>query len=339
LDSFHPQASEFGLFLDWGRMIQQYNADCTISSALLNALYMWGAHFSLHAQYAQNFKQRALRSASTEVTDELFMYTLQAEVLLSYFFLRTADFLEARTHTATAVALVVGAGLHEIRSLHQPDTPLIGIAATATAPGGLRLRPPADPLEEGERINAFWAVFMLDKYVSIALDPPHRICGVFEGLGMRIDTPWPLELDDYVKGLLPLEARGDSTVELYLAGVPSFPSRPSMIAMNARACILLHRAIHMQGANDADVQQNLAILHGLIIALRSELPNSILLQGCKSLRTVLLTRSLLNAATISVHVVDYSEPAAREICLTAAQDMFNLLGEQPKALKCLNPFM
>ncbi|KAJ6448012.1 hypothetical protein C8R47DRAFT_1231197 [Mycena vitilis] len=114
-----------------------------------------------------------------------------------------------------------------------------------------------------------------------------------------------------------------------------------MIAMNARACILLHRAIHMQGAslNDADVQQNLAILHGLIIALRSELPNSILLQGCKSLRTVLLTRSLLNAATISVHVVDYSEPAAREICLTAAQDMFNLLGEQPKALKCLNPFM
>jgi hypothetical protein len=41
-------------------------------------------------------------------------------------------------------------------------------------------------------------VFVLQKNLSVALEPAMGVCGVFEtNNGVQIDIPWPLEMDDY----------------------------------------------------------------------------------------------------------------------------------------------
>lgn len=165
------------------------------SSALLYAVYLWGAHLSSDNR-EERFKYKALQYAATDLMPshpQSFLHTIQAEVLLSYYFFRTGHFLEARAHTATAFALALGGGLHQIRSLHFPDVPVLQIEDEH----GIQLRAPADAIEEGERINGFWAVFVLQKNLSVALEPAAHVCSVFEAGGMQIDTPWPLEMDEY----------------------------------------------------------------------------------------------------------------------------------------------
>jgi hypothetical protein len=157
---------------------------------------MWGAHLSADRERELHFKQKALQSVAAELTPHSFLHTIQAEVLLSYYFFRTGHFLEARAHTATAVALALGGGLHQIRSLN-PDVPVMEITEDNDQAEEIHLRASADAVEEGERINGFWAVFMLQKNLSVALESPARVCGVFEAGGMQIDTPWPLEMSDY----------------------------------------------------------------------------------------------------------------------------------------------
>ncbi|KAJ6593094.1 hypothetical protein B0H19DRAFT_1245906 [Mycena capillaripes] len=355
LQTFRPHASEFGFFLDWNRFIQTTghsifpDAPMRTSSALLYAIYMWGAHLSSDSQRELHYKHRALQSASAELTPRSFLHTIQAEVLLSHYFFRTGHFLEARAHTATAVALALGGGLHQIRSLNQPDAPVIEI--TEENDQGIHLRAPADALEEGERINGFWAVFMLQKNLSVALEPAARVCGVFEAGGLQIDTPWPLEIEDYKQGLLTSDIHGDSTVRHFLqaAEAPSYQQgrSVSITAMNVKASILLHRAVYMHGQWRPNVPEREAhswwtafgVVDQLINTLRSELPDIAQLQGRSSARTVLLTHSLLNAATIKLHSIFYTDPTSRQNCLAAAREMFRFGGTNPQGLGYLNPIM
>lgn len=139
---------------------------------------------------------RALQHTATDLLGahpDAVLHTLQAEILLSYYLFRTGRFLEAKCHTGTAVSLALAAGLHKIRSsnLYPPST--IGLSSDTP----ISLHPPQDSIEEGERINGFWSVFMLHKFITIALEPPTSVCGTLEAPGMQIDTPWPLDVLDY----------------------------------------------------------------------------------------------------------------------------------------------
>lgn len=60
----------------------------------------------------------------------------------------------------------------------------------------LTLQEPRDQIEEGERINAFWAVFVMDRCLAVMLGPPLVISDI-DAPGMHIDTPWPLEMETY----------------------------------------------------------------------------------------------------------------------------------------------
>lgn len=56
-----------------------------------------------------------------------------------------------------------------------------------------RALPPAlDTIDEGERINAFWTVLIVNNYWVIAHGSPSAI-----SYDMPIDTPWPLEMTEY----------------------------------------------------------------------------------------------------------------------------------------------
>jgi hypothetical protein len=155
---------------------------------------MWATHLASDPR-EESFKNRALYYAATDLDfsdPQLFMYTIQAQVLLSYYFFWTGRFMAARTHAATAVALATGGGLHQIRSLHRSYLAVIGVEENE---GGIFLPVPSDAVEEGERINGFWAVFMLQQNLSVALNPASLVYGVFEAL--HIDTLWPLEMKQY----------------------------------------------------------------------------------------------------------------------------------------------
>jgi hypothetical protein len=82
-------------------------------------------------------------------------------------------------HTASAVSLALSSGLHMIRSANIPSSVL---------------PPSQDAIEEGERIHACWAVIILDRSWAAVLGEQAHL-----EYQQQIDTPWPLEVDDYGK--------------------------------------------------------------------------------------------------------------------------------------------
>ncbi|KAJ7658695.1 hypothetical protein DFH06DRAFT_990190, partial [Mycena polygramma] len=348
LRTFRPHSSEFGFFLDWDSFLeslQPISPGASHPSALLNAIYMWGAHLSSDAERELEFKNSALHCAVTQLAAESFLHTVQTEVLLSYFFFRTGVFLEARTHASAAAALIVAGGLYHTRSVKKLGGHVIEVAAADAAP--LRLRAPTDVLEEGERINGFWAVFVLQKILSVALDPPERVCGAFEGR-MTIDTPWPLELSEYREGLLTPDVRRYSSVATYLAGVPTCQGSSSRIEMNVKACILLQQAVTAHGEWRPGMREGEAqswrtaftAIDERIHVLRSELGKVVPVQGGRGAEhNILLTSSLLDAATIHLHSVFYWERVSAQRCLTAALHMLRLAQASPQWLGYHNPMM
>jgi hypothetical protein len=198
---------EFGFFLNINRFRESallhvpFGHPSRPSPALLSAVYLWGVHLShseplLAQEYT--FMTRALQHAATDLLGahpNNILHTLQAEILLSYYLFRIGRFLEAKTHAAAAVSLALGCGLQRIRSanLYPPST--IGLSAETP----ISLHPASDNVDEGERINGFWAVFMLHKFISVALELPSSVCGTLEAPGMQIDTPWPLDNLSYAE--------------------------------------------------------------------------------------------------------------------------------------------
>lgn len=205
LDKFLPHAAEFGFFLH----IPTFRANALLSlpfghhqrpsPALLSAVYLWGVHLGQSEALLLEENAFLIRAVQHTATDLLsthpsrVLHTLQAQVLLAYYFFRTGRFLEAKCQTGAAISLALGAGFHKLRSTNIWPPTILGL--THDTP--LYLDAPQSNLEEGERINAFWAVFVLHKIITVALEPPANVCGALEAPGILIDTPWPLETKAY----------------------------------------------------------------------------------------------------------------------------------------------
>ena len=118
------------------------------------------------------------------------MHSIQAEILLATYFFSNGRFFEGKYHVANAVSTAISAGLHKIRS-NSPSTP-------PTLPAH------RDMIEEGERIICAWNVFNLDKCWAVALDDAPNFEYSTHALAAKIDTPWPLDMDEFeqVKSLL-----------------------------------------------------------------------------------------------------------------------------------------
>ncbi|KAG6856126.1 hypothetical protein H0H87_007281, partial [Tephrocybe sp. NHM501043] len=205
LDKFLPHAPEFGFFLNSHRFREaallplSFGHPSRPSPAVLSAVYLWGVHLSQSEallQQEQIFTNRALQHAVTDAFSghpDTILHTLQAEVLLAYYLLRIGRFIEAKCHTSTAVSLALGAGLHKLRSANLNAPMTLGLSSDTP----ISLAHPRDAIEEGERINGFWAVLVLHKYITIALEPHMSVCGTLEASGIQVDTPWPLDISNY----------------------------------------------------------------------------------------------------------------------------------------------
>lgn len=127
----------------------------------------------------------ALQSLSVNMDPSRIIYVLQAEVLLAHYLFHKNRRLEGGYHAAAAVSIAVACELHKIRS-----------ATWRSGGGAVRLYPPTDAVEEGERVRAFWAVFTLDRCWAVWLQSTSVFLNTPTAATL-VDTPWPLEMEAY----------------------------------------------------------------------------------------------------------------------------------------------
>ncbi|TRM56864.1 hypothetical protein BD626DRAFT_540943 [Schizophyllum amplum] len=350
LENFLPHAAEFGFFLSTSRFHNTALIPAPTGHvsrplpALLFAVYLFGVHLSptasVRAQSPALLAQtlQTLSLALTSHHPQRVLHTIQTHVLLAYFFYRSGLHIEAKYHAAAACSLVISSGLHKIRSPNYTavagDTPVRGSPI-------LLHKPPADAVEEGERISALWASFTLSRLLAVALDPPDAICGVFDVPGVQIDTPWPLTMDGYEDGGLPDALQSTATVRNFVNNNDWYSGDgTSPPALFAKAVILLHRAAYVAGLfsdpmSPRDYQtfsHFFTTTHALITGFREHLP---------PLRpALLLTYSLAHAALIKLHMPFFrSDPVSRQQCVLGAQGMFELGTADISRFVCLNPII
>ncbi|KAF6761603.1 hypothetical protein DFP72DRAFT_987787 [Ephemerocybe angulata] len=327
VDKFLPHAAEFGFFLHK----PTFRANALLSPSF-RVVYLWGVHLGQSEALLREEPGFLIRAVQHTATDLLgthpnrVLHTLQAQVLLAYYFFRTGRFLEAKGQTGAAISLSLGSGFHKLRSTNVWPPTILGLFQDTP----LYLDHPQTALDEGERINAFWAVFVLHKIITVALEPPANVCGALEAPGIQIDVPWPLETSAYAEGTLMPES--SSTVRSFLGGADTLPlDADSISLMVTKASILFHRSAHLTGHWSPNMGQRefqafaagFQTVNRLIETFRSQLPPiSTYRASDPAIRTLILTHALTDAATIKLHgIFAYADSASKQHCLTAARSV------------------
>jgi hypothetical protein len=159
--------------------------------ALLDAVYLLGSLHDLDLSLvsSQPLMDRALaRIEDFGVGSPL--HLLQAHILLGAYNLKLGALLSGRIHLSRAASLARSLGLHAIRSSRTSQ--VIGVLDVIQ----MNILPePLDQVDEGERINAFWTIFALERLWGFALGSPAQ---PRDGNGdMNVDCPWPLTMEQY----------------------------------------------------------------------------------------------------------------------------------------------
>ncbi|KAJ7466135.1 hypothetical protein B0H11DRAFT_2048552 [Mycena galericulata] len=208
----------------------------TLPSVLLNVMYLWGVHLSNEERitaYEPAFLANALRSAADSLMGthpRTVLHSLQASILLAYYFIRNARLLEGKYHTSVAVSIAISAGLHRLQAAADCNSPL---------PSASRI-PPAQDATEGELIAAFWSVLNLNTFWVGSDGAGSNIT-----LGLQISTPWPLDGRDAVKHAPQDRGSADptGTIDKFLAGVDDVAICSA--ALRAKAGILFENATRL----------------------------------------------------------------------------------------------
>ena len=181
---------------------------------------------------------------------------LQAEVLLANYFFSLGRFLEGKYHTSAATSLAITCRLNSL-GVPQNINPL-GMNLIHGQYMGFTAADNGGAVNQGERVNAFWTVYILDKCWSVALGSPPSIAEN-SSHGVRISTPWPLSMAQYEQVRMAPHDRYDPLSDIYHGQsveytgqliVPEFLNSTTIgslqyfspIALRAQACILFAHA-------------------------------------------------------------------------------------------------
>ncbi|KAJ6536426.1 hypothetical protein DFH09DRAFT_96580 [Mycena vulgaris] len=273
------------------------------SLALLNAVYVWGCVLSVSppASTEDAFLQRALQSLPGDINrlslhPKLVVETIQAEVLLSLYYLHAALPVQGRYHATAAASFALSAGLQQVRTLPGAASPRFPLLEPL-------LPPVTDAGEEAERGGAFWAVVTLNNYWVAADGRPSAI-----PYGMAIDTPWPFS------------SQGGGTVRAFLSGDEQEGRSP--VALLVKASILLERIIAFSARNSTEPPdaEALQFLDARLHAFRSSLPP---FSGSQPL---FMAHVVADLAIVRLHapLARRSDPA-RHKCMAAANRIVDAL--------------
>ncbi|EED78405.1 predicted protein [Postia placenta Mad-698-R] len=204
------------------------------SAALLNAIYLVGAHCSndpqMHGLQAEllTLTLEHLAVGLNNPTPTAIMHALQTEVLLASYFFSNNCALEGTYRANAAADMALACRLHVIGSLCGPTSDVLPISIP------YRLAVPANVVEMGECINAFWTVYALDKAWSFALGYASAFTDD-ERKGTEIDVPWPLTVHDNMPASL-------RTVKVFVYGASPAHAQESWLALHAKAISLMEHA-------------------------------------------------------------------------------------------------
>ncbi|KAK0210098.1 Zn(2)-Cys(6) binuclear cluster domain-containing protein [Desarmillaria ectypa] len=341
IDKFLDCASEYGFFMNVSRFRSAALDPSAYYSrplpALMTTVYLLGiflSHTPSLTIHEKTFLERALADVSNALSSnyhpQKIVQTIQAEVILAYYFLASGRFLEGKYHVTTAVSLVLSTGLNKVRSDRNTSTSQMSV-----------LPAPQDAIEEGERVDACWTVLILDKGWAVALaSVPNSVCPS-DIVGIQLDTPRPLEIQDYEHGGFPSGLACSYTIQKYLRGAPaSGGNEMSTKALHVKASLLWERATDlirnwksdMAEQESIDFYASFAALEGLLENLRSALPlpNAVTNPTSAKRRTLFVAHNLTYAAIMQLYgLFARVDTQSHDRVLMAAQAVFRMTGTVP----------
>ncbi|KAJ7282916.1 hypothetical protein C8J57DRAFT_54852 [Mycena rebaudengoi] len=312
INFFSRHASQFGFFLNGPRLMNSVfssNPSRPPSSTLLNVMFLFGIRLSGSPALQTResvFLGRTLESA-TPMQPHQILQNIQAEVLIAHYFLSQGRFLEAMHRINTAVSLSIGCGLHRLNGSNT---------------SAYNLPSPRDSVEQGERVNAFWSILTVHKCWSIILQWPSSVSDI---LDEKIDLPWPLDMELYESGIIPINPHQIPTMKAFIENpmTANIEAASSCLAQVVKAATLFERASHMGGnqmnlADQEEYAQFLAFENGLDHFIRT-LPSFQNVQGSIDvIRHRLVAFTLCQVAIIQLHST-YDNPTSIHKCLTAVR--------------------
>ncbi|KAH9993543.1 hypothetical protein BJV77DRAFT_1067146 [Russula vinacea] len=224
--------------------------------ALINAVYLWGLvlinnnDLHHHEPILASRIASQLGSAVSTTSSHQILQVIQAKILLVNYLFRVGQFPAALHEAHSASSLAVACGLHKIRTA-QPIPAFTSYIDRID----LTLQEPRDQIEEGERINAFWAVFLLDRCLAVVFGPPLVISDM-DAPGMQIDTPWPLEMETYERGQIYPNLRTSGTVRSFFSGMNNgWPwENHNPLTQLSKAAALFERAARLAATWRPEIQ-------------------------------------------------------------------------------------
>ncbi|KAA1474254.1 hypothetical protein DENSPDRAFT_319494 [Dentipellis sp. KUC8613] len=339
LDHFFPHASLLGWFLNVTRFRHALSLPARNSNrpvpALVNAVYLWGTAILRQVTEGNPPVDESvfLRLALSEIEHGLgpspshqVVQFIQARVLLAAYLYLVGKAFEGRHQSDAAASLVLISGFHKIRSAQlNPTFP------SYVDPIPLTLGAPRDQVEEGERINAFWTVFALDRTWAVVFGAP-TVMSDSEAFGTQIDTPWPLDMETYERGWIYPNFRSGCTLRNYLEGINTgWPwETHALLAQYSKVAALFERATNVASSWRPEIPSpnafyaNFVSIDKRIDEFKAQMYVLENTEGMSSdiVRSVHLIQCLASAATIQLHAAFAQQNAlSRNKCFTAAQEI------------------
>ncbi|KAL4067480.1 hypothetical protein V8B97DRAFT_1873619 [Scleroderma yunnanense] len=344
IDIISPYALDFGVFLSLARLRAH---PTNIIPALRGTIALCSSHLTQASAVSQQVSPsepallsrvlhsltEGLSTAHPRLGPHFYMQILQAQVLLAYYLHRVCQITVAQSQANGAIALAVGLGLH-MRSGDVPTAGLFNFIASSHP----RLPRPSDAVEEKERVDAWWTIYLLVKFLEMIHPGPPVVT-----TAVKITVAWPGSgrgNDQTGQN----GTRGD-TIALFLA-TPNFtPSLGTGLGLQARAGALLGEAQSLIASyirdpsisQTADFRNRFCSLDSTTQNVFAGLPHPATLSTSAgtgnqySVRQLLLTVNLIALAQITLHRPFVSSSASShrrciDSALRAAQGL-NGLGD------------
>lgn len=190
IENILPHAPDLGIFLNLNRLGAQA---VSVIPALQTVVALWSSHLTQTSTQQTSSPESALLSRSLHLLSDalsvatprlgpqFYMQILQTEVLLAYYLQRLCQAPNARYHATAALSLAAGLGLH-FKEGDITTTGLLDFVST-THP---RLPPATDLVEAQERVDAWWTIFSLSKFLETGYSGSADL-----NTTIKVTAPWP----------------------------------------------------------------------------------------------------------------------------------------------------
>ncbi|KAJ6568023.1 hypothetical protein DFH09DRAFT_1468327 [Mycena vulgaris] len=279
--------------------------------ALLCAAYLWGSTLADIQQVApytpDAFLLCCLQNLSRDLEEiiirpQLILQTIQAQVLVSLYYMHTVKLVQGRYYCSAAVSLALGARLHLIRSSRNPYAEYPAFTIRTPALQGL------DQSTEAVAINALWAVVILNNSWAGVDGAPSSF-----PWDVNMDTPWPSSTQSSSRA-----GQAGPTILAFLNGDDSESS--SHLGLLSKASVLLERVIalgtHSAGCPDPSaLEARLDSFQAVLPALTRD-------------DALILAHSLADSAIVRLHAPHaHISAISRSKCFAAAARIVATLGK------------